>query len=138
MWVLLYQNDFGLINMSLNKLGLPFLINNWLGNPNTALYAVTLTNIWQGYPFATLMILAAIQNIDESIYEAAEVDGSSQWSVLTKITIPIIWPIILTVALLDFIWTFRYFDMVWIMTKGGQYIQVKFYLRWYLNSFLQI
>jgi len=118
-WILLYQNELGLINNVLNKLNLGFLVQNWLGNPKLALASVTITNIWQGYAFAFLMFLAALQNISEDIYEAAEIDGAGEWTKLWKITIPIIKPVILTVALLDGIWTYRFFDMVWIMTKGG-------------------
>jgi len=118
-WILLYQNEFGLINSVLLKLNLGFLVHSWLGEPKLVLTSVTIVNIWQGYAFAALMFLAAIQNVPQGIYEAADIDGAGEWAKIWKITIPIIKPVIFTVILLDTIWTFRFFDMVWVMTKGG-------------------
>lgn len=118
-WVLMYQPQYGLVNTFFNKIGLAFLSFNWLGDPKTALTAVTITNIWTWYPFFTLMILAALQNIPEELYEAARIDGGGDMAQFLHITLPLLKPVIMTTSLLDTIWTFRFFDMIWVMTKGG-------------------
>ena len=118
-WLLIYQPQYGLLNTVLSKLRLPFLVRDWLGDPGTALASVTISNIWMGYPFFAVMILAALQNIPSDLYEAARIDGAGGWGVFWYITLPLLRPVILTTSLLDIIWTFRFFDLVWIMTKGG-------------------
>jgi multiple sugar transport system permease protein len=118
-WKLIYQPQYGLLNTVLYGLNLSSLATEWLGRPETALAAVTVVNIWNWYPFLTLMLLAAMQGIPDELYEAAGIDGAGGWAKFFHITIPYLRPVILTVCLLDFIWTFRFFDMVWIMTRGG-------------------
>lgn len=118
-WILMYHPVHGVINTSLHQVGLGVMARSWLGDPNLALSMVTITNVWSFYPFFTIMMLAALQSIPETLYEAAVIDGATKWNSFWYITLPHLKPVILTVALLDTIWTFRFFDLVWIMTKGG-------------------
>ena len=119
LWILIYQDQYGLLNEVLRFIGLSSWATNWLGRPGTALAAVTIASIWNWYPFLTLTLLAGMQNIPEELYEAADIDGSGPLRKFIFITIPHLMPVILTICLLDFLWTFRFFDMVWIMTHGG-------------------
>lgn len=119
LWILIYQDQYGLLNTTLRHIGLADWTMNWLGRPETSLTAVAIANTWNWYPFLTLTLLAGMQNIPEDLYEAMEVDGGSSWDKFRFITVPHLMPIILTICLLDFLWTFRFFDMTWIMTHGG-------------------
>ena len=119
LWILIYQDQFGLLNSFLREVGLGGWTLNWLGEPSTALAAVTVASIWNWYPFLTLVLLAALQNIPDELYEAMDVDGGTAWDKFRLVTLPHLAPVMLTACLLDFFWTFRFFDMTWIMTKGG-------------------
>jgi multiple sugar transport system permease protein len=119
-WVLMLS-PFGVINGFLTGIGLldPNQTINWLGSPNTSLLSVTVMNIWRAYPFFLVMLLAGLQAIPEDVYEAADIDGSTPLQKFWFITIPALRGIILTIVLLDGIWTFRAFDPVYVMTGGG-------------------
>jgi len=111
----------GVINGILAQLGLMDMAQplNWLGEPALALPAVILINVWAGYPFSLLMMLAALLSVPQSLYEAADVDGANGVQKFFRITIPMIKPVIASVALLDAIWSFRLFDLVFLTTGGG-------------------
>ncbi len=117
----LILNPFGLLNGLLSAVGLMQLAAplNWLGDPNIALPAIILINFWAGYPFVFLMLLAALQSVPAELYEAATVDGAGEWAKFFFVAIPIIRPVILSVCLLDGIWSFRLFDLVYLTTGGG-------------------
>jgi multiple sugar transport system permease protein len=91
----------------------------WLSSPKTALLAVTVINIWAGYPFYMMSLLAGIQGISKDLYEAARVDGASWRQAFFNITVPQLKPIILSMTVLDIIWTSQQFAMVWMTTGGG-------------------
>jgi ABC-type sugar transport system permease subunit len=91
----------------------------WLGHGSTALLAVIITNIWHGFPFFGVSLLAAMQAIPAELYEAAEVDGASPWQRLRHITIPGVRTVLIIVTMLSTIWTFNDFQIVYIMTGGG-------------------
>jgi multiple sugar transport system permease protein len=119
-WVLMLA-PFGVLNGLLTSLGLldSNATINWLGSPSTALLSVTAMNIWRAFPFFMVMLLAGLQAIPEDVYEAADIDGTTSLQKFWYITIPGLRGIILTILLLDFIWTFRAFDPVYVMTGGG-------------------
>lgn len=119
-WVLMLS-PFGVINGFLTTIGLldPNQTINWLGNPATSLLSVTAMNIWRAYPFFLVMLLAGLQAIPEDVYEAADIDGTTPLQKFWFITVPALRGIILTIVLLDGIWTFRAFDPVYVMTGGG-------------------
>lgn len=117
---MLLFNPFGLVNKFLSSLGLTELSQTaWLGNENTALLAVIVANIWRGFPFMMLMLLAGLQTISNDLYEAADIDGAGFFKKLFYITIPQLKNIIMTLVILEFIWNFRSFDLVFLMTGGG-------------------
>lgn len=117
--ILIYQPQYGLINSILFRLDLGELAHDWLGDPKLSLAMITIVNIWNWYPFFSLMLLAGMESIPPTLYEAARIDGADQWGRFFHITLPLLLPVIITCVLLDGVWTFRFFDLVWIMTKGG-------------------
>lgn len=84
-----------------------------------AMIAVIVINVWRGFPFAMLMYWAALQGIDDSQYEAASVDGAGTWHQFRYVTIPNLKGATVTLFALRGIWTFTYFDLIWLVTKGG-------------------
>jgi len=119
LWKFLLDSTIGPFNWFLISLGLMREPHSWLGSPSTALFSVILSAIWKGFPFSTLMYLAAIQSIPKELLDAADVDGAGFLNKLRFIIIPYIMPIIRITLLLTTIWTFNYFDLIWVMTKGG-------------------
>ncbi len=119
-WVLIL-NPFGVLNGFLTTVGLldAGATVSWLGDPRTSLLSVTAVNVWRAFPFAMVMLLAGLQAIPEELYEAAAIDGSGPVQRFRFVTLPSLRGVILTMALLDFIWTFRAFDLVYVMTGGG-------------------
>lgn len=117
----LILNPFGIFNALLAQLGLINLAEpmHWLGEVDLALPATILINFWRGYPFVMLMLLAGLQSIPSELYEAASVDGAGGWAQFIHITIPNLKPVIASVGLLDLIWSFRLFDLVYLTTGGG-------------------
>ena len=91
----------------------------WFSSPATAIHALTFVNIWAGYPLYMVTLLAGLQGIPEELYEAASIDGANEWQKLWNITLPQLTPIMISIALLDFIWTMQVFPLVWMTTGGG-------------------
>jgi multiple sugar transport system permease protein len=120
MWRLIYDAQLGLLNAFLTKIGLMQLAReDWLGDPNLALWATVLTGIWKGFPFSMVMCLAALQNVPRELYEAADMDGARPFQKFRYVTVPSISDVVRTVALLISIWTFNYFEIIWVLTRGG-------------------
>ncbi len=107
------------VKQALQGAGLVDTKVEWLANPSMALYAVTFINIWSGYPFYMMSLLAGLQGISSDLYEAARVDGASGFQRFTHITIPQLRPIIVSIALLDVIFTTQQFALIWLTTGGG-------------------
>ncbi|MBO4836339.1 MAG: sugar ABC transporter permease [Clostridia bacterium] len=102
----------------LEKAGLGFLVhspNGWLGDPGTALSAVSLVSVWQWVGIPTMMFVAAFQGIDDDLIEAASIEGASPWQQFTRIRIPLIVPVIGMVAIMTFVANFNAFDVVFAM-----------------------
>jgi ABC-type sugar transport system permease subunit len=118
-WRWMYDGTSGVFNFMLGQLGLIDVPIAWLGNASTALLAVTATNIWHGFPFFGVSLLAALQAIPSELYEAAEADGASPWQKFRHITIPGIMTVVIITTMLSIIWTFNDFQIVYIMTGGG-------------------
>ncbi|NOV99002.1 carbohydrate ABC transporter permease [Isoptericola halotolerans] len=118
LWRLLL-NPNGVVNYIFGSLGLTDGQTEWLANPSSALLAVTFINIWAGYPFFMISLLAGLQGIPRDLYEAARVDGAGAWQQFRNITIPQLRPIIISMALLDLIWTSQQFPLIWMTTGGG-------------------
>jgi len=119
MWTWMLDGNYGVINDLLKRVGIIDSYIPWLAQPNTALGGVMIANIWQGAPFFAVMLLAAMQNVSEELYEAAYIDGANSWKQFWYITIPSIMPTIIITTMLRLIWTANYMDLILVMTGGG-------------------
>ena len=119
MWVWIYDSNYGVLNDTLMRLGIITRSIPWLANPDTALYAIILTLTWQGFPFFAVMILAGLQSIPKSYYEAAAIDGASTFRQFWHITLPGISGVLVTAVLLRTIWVANSIDVIYVMTGGG-------------------
>jgi multiple sugar transport system permease protein len=116
-WSLIFNGQLGLINDILLRLNLP--PQQWLADSNLAMVAVILANIWKAFPFVAVTMLAGLAVIPDELYDAAKVDGASVWRRFRYVTLPHLRDLILIVILLQVVWTFNYFDLVYVMTQGG-------------------
>ena len=117
-WRLLLD-PYGVVNYILETLGLSNKGVDWLGSPDTALWSLTFINIWSGYPFFMISILAGLQGIPGDLYEAAGVDGAGSFNQFRYVTIPQLKPVLISMAVLDLIWTSQQFALIWMTTGGG-------------------
>jgi ABC-type sugar transport system permease subunit len=117
-WRLLYSDDFGLLRYALLALGVEDP-PSWLGDPAVALHAVVLVNVWQWTAFVVLFLLAALQSIPAELYEAARMDGAGAWRRFRFITLPLLRPAILAVALFRAVDAVKVLDIVYVLTAGG-------------------
>ncbi|MCB0046432.1 MAG: sugar ABC transporter permease [Caldilineaceae bacterium] len=115
----LMLNPNGVINYLLEWSGLISQKIEWLGSRQVALHAVTFINIWSGYPFYMVSLLAGLQGIPNDMYEAGTIDGANKQQLFRFITLPQLRPIIISLAMLDFIWTMQQFTLIWMTTGGG-------------------
>jgi multiple sugar transport system permease protein len=115
----MFEGGNGIINYFLMSVGLMEEPRFWLIDPNTALIGTIIANIWVGIPFNMILLLPGLQSISRTLYEAASIDGASGWQSFRRITLPLMRPVSLSVLLLGFIYTFKVFDIVYIMTRGG-------------------
>ncbi|MDR2246673.1 MAG: sugar ABC transporter permease [Treponema sp.] len=115
----LILNPNGIINFILQFLHFIDTGVEWFASTRTALHAVTFVNIWAGYPFYMVSLLAGLQGVPEDLYEAATIDGANEGRKFISITIPHLMPIIISISMLDFIWTMQVFALVWMTTGGG-------------------
>ncbi|MER8478134.1 sugar ABC transporter permease [Mesorhizobium sp. M0976] len=109
----------GVVNSILMALHIVNFKVEWFSSTKTALHALTFANIWAGYPLYMVSLLAGLQGIPKDLYEAAGIDGANEFQKFRYITIPQLMPIIISIALLDFIWTMQVFPLVWMTTGGG-------------------
>lgn len=117
-WRLLLDPN-GVVNSVLMSLRIVDSKIEWFSSTHTALHAVTFVNIWAGYPLYMVSLLAGLQGIPKELYEASGIDGATEFQKFRYITIPQLKPIIISIALLDFIWTMQVFPLVWMTTGGG-------------------
>jgi len=116
-WML--DGSFGIINFALQGLGLLRGQRFWLTEPDYALLGTIIANIWVGIPFNMVLLLPGLQSISPTLYEAASIDGATGWQSFRHITLPLMRPVSLSVLLLGIIYTFKVFDVVYVMTRGG-------------------
>jgi multiple sugar transport system permease protein len=119
MWTWMYDLNLGVLNDLLLRLGLVDAPVAWLAQPSTALGAVILALVWQGFPFFSVMILAGLQTIPAAHYEAAAMDGATRWQTLRYVTLPALREVIATALLLRMIWVANSLDVILVMTGGG-------------------
>jgi len=118
-WSYLFNPQIGPINAFLLKIGIPLdALPQWLNSSKLALPTLAIIGVWQNLGFMTLLLVAGLQNIPRTNYEAAEIDGASRRTVFWKITIPLLSPVLYYVLFMLIINSFKMFDIVSIMTKG--------------------
>jgi multiple sugar transport system permease protein len=116
-WI--YDSQFSIIRWSLMKLGLIDQYIDFLGRPDLARASVIVANTWRGIPFVAISLLAGLQTISPSLYEAAVLDGASRWQQFRFVTFPQLTPIIAVVMTFSVIFTFTDFQLIYVLTRGG-------------------
>ena len=124
-WAWVYNPVWGLLNQTLKLTGLGSLTRAWLGDPQSALYAVFVVSAWAYFGFCLVILLAAVQNVDTSLYDAAKIDGANNWQSFRHVTIPSIRNELNFVVIYTAIAGFKVFDVVYIMTGGGPFYQTE-------------
>jgi multiple sugar transport system permease protein len=136
MWKWIYNGDYGALNALLTQLGILKEYKVWLVDPLWAMGLVIFANVWKEAPFIAIMVLAALQGIPSELYEAGKVDGASTWQNLWQITLPLLKPVLMVCGLLEIIWGFQTFDLIYIVTNGGPYNSTELVsYRIYLQTF---
>ena len=118
-WSFVYSFQFGFLNRILFTLGLINDPVNWAGNPDTALYAVTVPYIWRTLPFAIILVHAALQGIPRELYEQAAVDGARPWHRFWHVTLPMLRQVIAVILILRTAFAFAVFEEILAITQGG-------------------
>ncbi len=118
-WELIYNYDYGLLNYIFLQLGLVDSPISWLGTSVGAFFAVVLSDVWKTTPFMTIILLAGLSTISESIYKQAMIDGTNLFQRFFKITLPLLRPVIVVALLFRTIDAVRIFDLVYVLTGGG-------------------
>jgi len=118
LWRLLLDPQ-GIVNYLLQAVHVVGSPIAWFGDPGTALFAVVFMNIWAGYPFFMISLLAGLQGVPTELYEAARVDGASPLQQFVNVTLPHLRPIVISMAMLDVLWTTQQFALIWLTTGGG-------------------
>lgn len=116
-WI--YDSQFSIISWSLRHLGLITQNINFLGDSDWARASVIIANIWRGVPFVAITLLAGLQTVSPSLYEAAVLDGATNWQRFRYITYPLLTPIIAVVMTFSVLFTFTDFQLIWALTRGG-------------------
>lgn len=119
LWAWIFNYQFGLLNNLLTAAGLAHWRTDWLGDPQIALYSLIGVDIWKWYGFHMVIYLAGLQSIPPSLYEAAMIDGATAWQQFTRLTLPLLRPIIVINISLSLMGAFNVFDLIYVMTQGG-------------------
>jgi multiple sugar transport system permease protein len=118
-WAWIFNDQFGVVNDLLIRLGFIQERITWLGEPTRAMLALIFADVWKTTPFIAILLLAGLQSIPGDLYEAHAIDGASPWQSFRHITLPLIAPQILIALLFRFAQSFGIFDLVQVMTGGG-------------------
>jgi multiple sugar transport system permease protein len=120
-WI--FDTQFSILTWMMQRIG--FIPENyyvnWLGDTTMARASVIFANIWRGVPFIAITLLAGLQTVSVSLYEAAVIDGASRWQVFRHITYPLLTPIIAVVMTFSVLFTFTDFQLIWVLTRGGPF-----------------
>ena len=115
----MFNSDIGIVNRTLEWLGIIHQPIEWLAYGNSAMTAVVISNIWKGVPFNMILLATALTTLPTDVYESASIDGANSFQRFFYITIPLLKPAMVSVLTLGFIYTFKVFDLVYVMTGGG-------------------
>jgi multiple sugar transport system permease protein len=116
-WI--YDSQFSIISWTLMKMGLIDHYIDFLGNPWNARFSTIAANVWRGVPFVAISLLAGLQTISPSYYEASAIDGASPWQQFRYVTLPLLTPIIAVVMTFSVLFTFTDFQLIYVLTRGG-------------------
>jgi multiple sugar transport system permease protein len=116
-WI--YDAQFSVVSWALTRLGLIDEYINFLGDPWLARMSTIIANIWRGVPFVAICLLAGLQTISPSFYEAASIDGATPWQQFRYVTLPLLTPIIAVVMTFSVLFTFTDFQLIYVLTRGG-------------------
>jgi multiple sugar transport system permease protein len=116
-WI--YDSQFSIISWALVKMGLIDRYIDFLGDPWNARFAVIAANVWRGVPFVAITLLAGLQTISPSYYEASAIDGATPWQQFRHVTMPLLTPIIAVVMTFSVLFTFTDFQLIYVITRGG-------------------
>ncbi len=116
-WI--YDAQFSIISYVLERMGLITQYINFLGEPNAARASVIAANVWRGIPFVAICLLAGLQTISPSLYEAAALDGATAWQRFRHVTVPMLMPILSIVLTFSVLFTFTDFQLIYAITRGG-------------------
>lgn len=116
-WKILYTPDVSPLHRALEQIGLP--LRSLIANPDTALWAISIAETWQWFPFTMLMVLAALQMIPDEPLEAARIDGANRWQLFRYIVLPYIRSVLVVCALFRLIDSFKAFPLIYVLTNGG-------------------
>lgn len=119
MFKFMFSSNVGIINQVLQSLQIITQPVDWLTSPNTAMFALIFTNIWIGIPFNMILLSSGLTLIPKELYESAAIDGANKVQTFFRITVPLLKPTIQSVLILGFVYTFKVFDLVYVMTNGG-------------------
>jgi multiple sugar transport system permease protein len=115
----LFDAQFSIVSWSLRHLGAISGNIDFLGDPWNARWSVIFVNIWRGIPFVAITLLAGLQTVPPSLYEAATIDGANRWQIFRYVTYPMLTPIIAVVMTFSVLFTFTDFQLIWALTRGG-------------------
>ena len=118
-WGWIYEPSRGWLNKVLEWVGLESVTTGWLGNPDTALYAVLATAIWTSVGFVFVIFLSALRRVDLDLIDASMLDGANSWNRLRYVILPQIMPVFMMVTTITLLGGFKVFDIVFVMTGGG-------------------
>ena len=116
-WI--YDSQFSIVSWALKQMGLIDVYINFLGDPWNARWSVIVANIWRGIPFVAISLLAGLQTIPASLYEAATLDGATRWQLFRYVTYPLLTPIVAVVMTFSVLFTFTDFQLIYVITRGG-------------------
>lgn len=118
-WKWMYNDTAGVLNYLLNETNIKEGPMLWLADPGKAMGSVIAVNVWRGFPFFVITLLAGLQAVPQDQYDAAKVDGAGIWARFWYVTVPSLMPTIAVVTLFSTILTFNDFSIIWVLTKGG-------------------
>lgn len=127
-------NPFYGVNKLFKDWGLDVLAQSWLGDPGIALYSVMAADVWHFWGFDMVVFLAALQQIDPSLYEAATIDGAGGWQRFRYMTVPLLRPTFGFILMMTALWSFLTFDYVYVMTGGGPAHATELMATWIIGT----
>lgn len=139
MWSWMLNDQFGILNDILMKLGVISSGIPWTADPSYATWAVILVDVWKTTPFMALLLLAGLQSLPTDCYESARIDGTGAWQVFRRVTLPLMWPIIVVAVIFRLLDALRVFDLIYVLTAGSKTtMSMSVYARQQLIDFQEV